>query len=255
MTAEKRSAEVADDEVLKRVKLEVTGDIKERDAGITLYLSDLPGFTGQIKQRYTDFLVNEITMEGEVVHLVDKGFKVPKRNAEPKMSDEERKAQKQAEYAKREAFEVEEELKASLIDIFGEEDFNKIVDVYKNAQKMESQKSFDDKATRTKIHQLIRQAFNNELESVTTAENTFKIARNNRNSRVNKQTLVESTKDENGVENYGYGPAKEFIHFTLHKENKDTMEAVNVLTKLMRVPNKLVRYAGTKDRKIGRAHV
>ena len=72
MTAEKRSAEVADDEVLKRVKLEVTGDIKERDAGITLYLSDLPGFTGQIKQRYTDFLVNEITMEGEVVHLVDK---------------------------------------------------------------------------------------------------------------------------------------------------------------------------------------
>lgn len=249
MTAEKRSAEVADDEVLKRVKLEVTGDIKERDAGITLYLSDLPGFTGQIKQRYTDFLVNEITMEGEVVHLVDKGFKVPKRNAEPKMSDEERKAQKQAEYAKREAFEVEEDLKASLIDIFGEEDFNKIVDVYKNAQKMESQKSFDDKATRTKIHQLIRQAFNNELESVTTAENTFKIARNNRNSRVNKQTLVESTKDENGVENYGYGPAKEFIHFTLHKENKDTMEAVNVLTKLMRVPNKLVRYAGTKDRR------
>lgn len=246
--SQKRVAEGEVEVVQKKVKLEDADGVCEKDVGITYYISQLPGFKGQIKQRYTDFLVNEITREGEVVHLTDKGFKVPKKKVET-ISDDQKKIQKEEEFAKRQSFTVEDGLKSELVEIFGEEDFEKIVDVYKNAQKMETKNSFDDKATRTKIHQLLRQAFNNELESVTSAENTFKIARNNRNSRVNKQVMIQETKDENGVENWGYGPAKEFIHFTLHKENKDTMEAVNVMTKLMRVPNRLVRYAGTKDRR------
>lgn len=39
-------------------------------AGITEYVCpDNLGFTGVLKQRYTDFLVNEIGLDGEVVHL------------------------------------------------------------------------------------------------------------------------------------------------------------------------------------------
>ncbi|KAL3232669.1 Multisubstrate pseudouridine synthase 7 [Nakaseomyces bracarensis] len=247
--SQKRAAEGnAVDPAQKKIKIEDADGVCEKDVGITYYISQQPGFRGQIKQRYTDFLVNEITREGEVVHLTDKGFKVPKKKTET-VPDDVKKLQKEEEFAKRQNFTVEDELKAQLIEIFGDEDFEKILDVYRNAQKMESKNSFEDKSTRTKIHQLLRQAFNNELESVTTGENTFKIARNNKNSRVNKQVMIQETKDENGVENWGYGPAKEYIHFTLHKENKDTMEAVNVMTKLMRVPNRVVRYAGTKDRR------
>ncbi|EJS41573.1 pus7p [Saccharomyces arboricola H-6] len=237
--------------VAKKLKIEqltqVDNGIHEADVGITLYLSpDLPGFKGQIKQRYTDFLVNEIDQEGNVVHLTDKGFKMPKK---PQRSREEANAEKEVEAARREEFQVNPELRGELVEIFGEGDVSKIEAVYRMANRMETEKSFEDKTVRTKIHQLLRQAFNNELESVTTDTNTFKIARSSQHSRTNKQEKINQTKDSNGVENWGYGPSKDFIHFALHKENKDTMEAVNVITKLLRVPSRVIRYAGTKDRR------
>ncbi|EJT44630.1 PUS7-like protein [Saccharomyces kudriavzevii IFO 1802] len=228
-------------------RIRIDSGIHETDVGISLFLSpELPGFRGQIKQRYTDFLVNEIDQEGNVVHLTDKGFKVPKK---PQRSKEEAIAEKEAEAARREEFNVNPALREELVEMFGEEDVSKIESVYRMANKMETSKVFEDKSVRTKIHQLLRQAFNNELESVTTDTNTFKIARSSRNSRTNKQEKINQTKDSNGVENWGYGPSKDFIHFTLHKENKDTMEGVNVITKLLRVPSRVIRYAGTKDRR------
>lgn len=234
----------------KKLKIEqrtqVDG-IHEADVGITLFLSpELLGFRGQIKQRYTDFLVNEIDQEGKVIHLTDKGFKMPKK---PQRSKEEVNAEKESEAARRQEFNVDPELRNQLVEIFGEEDVLKIESVYRTANKMETAKNFEDKSVRTKIHQLLREAFKNELESVTTDTNTFKIARSNRNSRTNKQEKINQTRDANGVENWGYGPSKDFIHFTLNKENKDTMEAVNVITKLLRVPSRVIRYAGTKDRR------
>ncbi|CCD24934.1 pseudouridine synthase PUS7 NDAI_0E01180 [Naumovozyma dairenensis CBS 421] len=237
------------EESAKKLKTEplMVGGLREADVGITLFLSSgLPGFSGQIKQRYTDFLVNEINKADEVVHLTDKGFKMPKK---PQPSREEVRAQREEEASRRQDFKVEPELRVQLVEIFGEDDVVKIEDVYRNAQTMETTKSFEEKSVRTKIHQLLRAAFNNELESVTSADNTFKIARSNNKSRVSKQVLVDQSKDANGVENWGYGPTKEFLHFTLHKENKDTMEAVNTITKLMRIPNKLIRFAGNKDRR------
>ena len=221
--------------------------ITEKSVGINLYLTpELPGFSGQIKQRYTDFLVNEVDKSNNVVHLLDKGFKMPKK---PQLTKEEREANRAEELASRQTFEVTPELKTELVEIFGECDFEKIEEVYKKATKMETEKSFEDKTTRTKIHQLLRAAFNNELESVTTSENHFKIARNNKNSRVNREVKINQTKDANGVENWGYGPSKEFLHFTLQKENKDTMDAVNTICKLLRFPTKAMRFAGTKDRR------
>ena len=43
---------------------------KEAQCGIIQYVSpNLPGFTGILKKRYTDFLVNEILPNGQVIHL------------------------------------------------------------------------------------------------------------------------------------------------------------------------------------------
>ncbi|SMN20209.1 similar to Saccharomyces cerevisiae YOR243C PUS7 Pseudouridine synthase [Maudiozyma saulgeensis] len=237
--------------IVKRSKIEEdqpsNNSITEQSVGITLYLTpDLPGFSGQIKQRYTDFLVNEIDKSGNVVHLTDKGFKMPKK---PQLSKAEKDAKNAEDIANRQNFEVDSELRTQLVEIFGESDVQKIEEVYKMATTMKSEKSFEDKTIRTKIHQLLRSAFNDELESVTSDTNCFKIARNNKNSRVNKKVRNDQTKDANGVENWGYGPAKEFLHFTLQKENKDTMDAVNTICKLMRFPTKAMRFAGTKDRR------
>jgi len=48
-----------------------TSEELERSVGISLYLSDAPGFSGEMKKRYSDFLVNEIDLNNEVVHLTD----------------------------------------------------------------------------------------------------------------------------------------------------------------------------------------
>lgn len=235
-------------EGIEKIENQITYDgIREGDVGITHFISSgTAGFTGQIKQRYTDFLVHEIDNKGNVVHLLDKGFNMPKKQ---QPSTDEAKAQQDADAKRRQEFQVKPELRTELVNLLTETDVEKIESVYRSAQRMESTKSFEDKNIRTKIHQLLREAFNNELESVTTDHNTFKIARSGRNSRVNRQTLIEQNKDANGVENWGYGPTKDFLHFTLYKENKDTMDAVNLLTKFLRMPSRAVRFAGTKDRR------
>ncbi|SCV05810.1 LANO_0H15676g1_1 [Lachancea nothofagi CBS 11611] len=228
-------------------RAEASDGIKECDVGITKFISsELPGFAGQIKQRYTDFMVNEIDNQGLVVHLTDKGFKMPKA---PKKSKEEEQEEEKEELEKRKLFKVDEQLRAQLVEVLGETDVAKIEDVYQNVTKMETSKKFEDKAERTKVHQLLRAAFNNQLESVTSPENTFHVALANRRSRVSKKDLAERTKDANGVENWGYGPSLNFVHFTTYKENKDTMDVANVLARYLRVPTRLIRYAGTKDRR------
>ncbi|QLG70666.1 hypothetical protein HG535_0A06080 [Zygotorulaspora mrakii] len=221
--------------------------IHEEDVGITHFLSsEIPGFSGQIKQRFTDFLVNEIDNEGNVVHLTDKGFKMPKKQ---KPSKEEKTAKNDDEEKRRQDFKIDAEMKKELLGLLSEADLEKIENVYYNAQRMETSKSIEEKSERAKLHQLLRTAFNNELESVTTERNTFKIARRGKNSRVSREDWVEQNKDANGVENWGYGPTKDFLHFTLYKENKDTMDAVNTLTKFLRMPSRVIRFAGTKDRR------
>ncbi|BEI86130.1 hypothetical protein CcaverHIS002_0604170 [Cutaneotrichosporon cavernicola] len=51
------------------------GFVGEPEVGILAYLGDphYTGIQGVIKQRFTDFLVNEISLSGEIVHLVDIG--------------------------------------------------------------------------------------------------------------------------------------------------------------------------------------
>jgi tRNA pseudouridine13 synthase len=60
---------------------------KELDVGITDYVSPhAPAFSGILKKRYTDFLVNEILPNGEVLHL--RSTRPPK--AKPTTSGDER---------------------------------------------------------------------------------------------------------------------------------------------------------------------
>jgi tRNA pseudouridine13 synthase len=74
--------------IAKEAALDDDDSQKEIRAGITAFVSpDLPGFSGVLKQRYTDFLVNEILPSGEVLHLVDtvgaQGYKKEDRELAP----------------------------------------------------------------------------------------------------------------------------------------------------------------------------
>jgi tRNA pseudouridine13 synthase len=66
---------------------------KELKAGITSYISpDTPGFSGTLKQRYTDFLVNEILPSGRVLHLQSISAPSNKQDQKPEPKKEPKQA-------------------------------------------------------------------------------------------------------------------------------------------------------------------
>ena len=76
---------------------------KEVRAGITEYITpDNLGFTGVLKQRYTDFLVNEIGLDGQVLRLKKVGAEKKKKEV---------KAEAEAEAEAPVEVEVEKEVK------------------------------------------------------------------------------------------------------------------------------------------------
>lgn len=65
----KRAGDRSSREITKRSKLDVGSRLKESDIGITEYIGKHPGFVAIIKERYNDFHVNEIDLDGQVVKL------------------------------------------------------------------------------------------------------------------------------------------------------------------------------------------
>ncbi|KAF3993718.1 hypothetical protein FT663_01131 [Candidozyma haemuli var. vulneris] len=273
----KRSASPAA-ELLKKPKVYAAPGkvVSEADVGVTQYINEAyktgPGFFGSIKQRYSDFQVNEITLDGTVVHLTDEGIdlgKTKKERKQERRSNERadlqdktpeeieaikaEKAEKATAEEKQEngenqpKYELSEDHKARLLELLAPEELQEVEALFTNGGNMETKTTFDDKATRTQLHQLLRQAFQGKLETMTSPENTFKVALSKGTNSKRGQNVNHV--DDSGVINYGLGPFKNYLHFTLYKENRETMEVASMISKFLRVPHKAVKYAGTKDRR------
>lgn len=142
-----------------------------------------------------------------------------------------------------------------------------------------------DRQKRTTIHQDIRRMFNSRLETTTDDDGAMMItamvekptfyARNpmNTNTRdhdrgnhqVNGRAINRASGRVNGQGNddrtkpqassgYRGKPSWEelggkYLHFSLYKENKDTMEAISWLSKQVRMNARSFQFAGTKDRR------
>lgn len=228
-------------------KPKIAEGIKEIDVGITEYLCKNANdvrIIGNLKQRYTDFLVNEINPQGEVVHLTDVGLAIKEISKEEKAAIAKKEAVE--EQKKKEEFKLSDEDRAELVSYFGEENTESICELMKEAKKSVEVKDkiFDEKEERTKIHQLIRRAFQNSIESVTTPANTFIFGTN-----INKHRKKRQDPNNGKPAEHNLGPRKNFLQFVLYKENKETMEVASIIAKLLRVPVKKIHYAGTKDRR------
>ena len=218
--------------------------ITEEDVGITEFLCHQNSSTrinGTLKQRYTDFLVNEIDVDGNVVHLTDLGFKAKELTEEEKKILEE---QQRRLAEKERSCTIPDDDRAKLSEYFAEADINAIVSLMADSAKtVEVSKVFDDKEERTKIHRLIREIFNNRIESVTTSSNTFIFGHNANKNRRRKNKQINNTI------HHDLGERKDFLHFALYKENKETMEVASILAKFLKTQVKSIKYAGTKDRR------
>ncbi|MCJ1468543.1 hypothetical protein MMC07_007172 [Pseudocyphellaria aurata] len=123
-----------------------------------------------------------------------------------------------------------------------------------------------DRVTRTTIHQAIRRIFNSRLESTTDDSNAMIV------SAAAPQTTwtARTPADRNdggwkgqrrgkidGQDNSGQRRGKpawqdlggEYLHFTLCKENKDTMEVISYLARQLKMKPQAFQFAGTKDRR------
>ena len=114
-----------------------------------------------------------------------------------------------------------------------------------------------DRTLRTEAHQALRRIFHSRLDSRTNNDNgSIKIAAAPKsNPRSNARSVPSQTADGRFVQNQGKGKMAwdhlggEYLHFTLAKENKDTMEAVGFIASQLKLHPKNFQFAGTKDRR------
>ncbi|KAL1959451.1 hypothetical protein VTO42DRAFT_1896 [Malbranchea cinnamomea] len=263
--------------------------LKEAEVGITEYVSaDVPGFSGVVKKRYTDFLVNEILPSGTVLHLqtvaslssnADDAQKST-AGAEEKQpsgehlsggSSEEKKngedaSQKQATdtasskgaetSSEVPEFTISEEDRKFLDENLGEEIAKRVLSLHQRALANPRSKPSDlgkvltgpitDKDVRTKLHQNVRRIFNSRLDTTTAEDGGILFSAASKAYRnTGPKNRGEARKGKVGWNEVG----GEYLHFTLYKENKDTMEVLSFLGKQMRLASKHFSFAGTKDRR------
>lgn len=268
---------------------------REIRAGITEYVSpDNLGFTGVLKQRYTDFLVNEIGLDGEVLHLRSTGVEKKKdvynrtsneaevaqeRKAEVKSASGNTRAEMADAKAENEADDqpdekvedgeggpevnkISEDDLEALNSIFGEEATLQILSLVRAIRKHSQWKAKDfkivigpvisDKEQRTNAHQTLRRIFPNLLESSMEPDQSIRIKARPPADRGNKK---KKGKDRNRDPDRHRGQLAweelggEYLHFSLYKENKDTMEVVGFLGSVTGAGAKGFGFAGTKDRR------
>ena len=115
-----------------------------------------------------------------------------------------------------------------------------------------------DRENRGKAHADIRSIFHSKLKSQTDKDGRLVISamakqssffskkpstkKTRRSTNTKQATKMQRTAGLNK-------PSGEYTHFTLYKENKDTMEVLAYLCRLLKISPKDISYAGTKDRR------
>ncbi|KAI1316682.1 multisubstrate pseudouridine synthase 7 [Mortierella claussenii] len=212
-------------------------------AGIRTFVDPaIPGFSAIIKQRYSDFIVNEVDLQKETVRLTT--YDVPIANAEEvKLRQERVQAKEDAEQVNRDMSD-EDKFKELAVLLQDDEEIlaqiKKMLDSYGNDLEFVNLKPEEDKAKRTEIHKLVKERFAGRMISETVSGNIrLRMHKKKDNFDTRGKVRNDTWKELGG----------EFCRFCLFKENRETMEAINFLTSSLRVPGKVFSFAGTKDRR------
>ena len=278
---------------------------QELAVGITAYVSpDAPGFSCIVKQRYTDFLVNEIATNGQVLHLTELAEPAKKQSREQKRAnaaagadangengrkrqaeEEEGEQGEDAGASKRQKVEPEaaapsaadtaaakkaavesvtEEDRNTLESIFGATTTQSIVKLYGDVIAHPHRKPRDhdalqsdiisDKSKRTQAHVAVRKIFKSKLETLTMQDKpgTISIRAAPKGNESNGRR-TDGAENDNGAKQKGKiawdDLGGEHLHFTLYKENKDTMEVLFFMASNLKTKVSNFQFAGTKDRR------
>lgn len=196
--------------------MDIGNRLKECDLGITEYIGKHLGFSGIIKERYTDFHVNEIDLDGQVAKLTHQDIpNTPEDNVNI------------------------EDLKAMISSTI----WDQLQVLKENPSSIQIDVTNVDKAERRIIHTIAQTLAN--VISQTKVEDDKKFitiiphTKNLKNDhRIRKDNRID-WKKRNG----------DYCHFLLHKVNMDTIDALNQLATNLRIRPNNFAYPGTKDRR------
>ena len=235
---------------------------KEIKVGISAFVSaERPVLRGVLKQRYTDFQVNEISPDGKVYHL--RSLKAPRPAGtltdKPKpnhTSDgiNEPLNQHSPDQVP-DLTTVSDDDKALLISHLNEQAVTELL-VLRDAIVADPKKKpkdlpqvrttfTSDRMIRTQIHQDIRRIFSSRIDSSTDKDGVLVLRAANRGGGPQQQQNRSKGRGRlDWAERGG-----EYCHFTLYKENKDSGEVLSFMARMMKTGSRTFSVAGTKDRR------
>ncbi|KAL6832524.1 pseudouridine synthase [Trichoderma camerunense] len=221
-------------------------------------------WVGDLRVRFSDFQVNEIGKDGVVVHLHKIGLNGQDKQAAQE-ADTPKEQQEPASNAgnadandandtpqEKEIIEIPAEDITALSNLAGEKFAQELVQLFRDSQVEASEKKkpvvsepVDDRSKRGEIHQEIRRIFNSRIETSTDDAGAI-IASFSAPTKRGKRGRGGRNRNRNKQDDQ---PIGEYLHFTLFKDNRDTMDAVNQIARILKVKPQVINYAGTKDRR------
>ncbi|KAL6494499.1 hypothetical protein OROGR_031299 [Orobanche gracilis] len=229
---------------------------EESDVGILCYISDLRGFSGILKQsikRYSDFIVNEVDLDGNVVHLT---------SLEPSLEAADQKKEKITDRLDNDYSPEMESFRV----LAGDSDVEKLkylIDQISLGAKGNDESIVlspsSDKSHRTAIHHFFKERLTFLVtDTVDGPDSLSKCVRVRLNSGSNngrgripsrkRKDRGDKSYDSRGSDSWPTHTGK-FLRFHLYKENKDTQEALGLLAKMLGVQPRSFGFAGTKDKR------
>ncbi|KAF4374394.1 hypothetical protein G4B88_026281 [Cannabis sativa] len=228
-------------------------NLDESDVGVFCYISNLPGFRGVLKQRYSDFIVNEVDTDGNVVHLTT-------MEAPPEEIAEEIRTETEANDAASKNYTSEFESFRSLAGDSDAESFEAFMGQINSSDGKESVSPIVlspdcDKLHRTAMHNFFKKNFKflvtDTIDGPDVSSKCIRVRLDSgghgKNSRKRKDRggkPFDSRGSDDWQENIG-----KFLRFHLCKENKDSQEALGVIAKMLGVQPRSFGFAGTKDKR------
>ncbi|KAF8760163.1 tRNA pseudouridine synthase D [Rhizoctonia solani] len=225
----------------------------EKDVGINEYIScDITSIEGIIKQRFTDFLVYEVDLEGNVVHVCELG-----KPESPKAPVAQEVVSEEIETA---SGQWDANVDAKLSELLSEDVRMKLKQLYDEGPEppLEEEEEEDegegegedgsaedlDIRTRTHVKSL---ANPQQGDADICAPNVRNLFKGKFETETNEATEEEGSR--RGGHDRSTPVLPPYIHFTLQKTNRDTQDALGHLARLLKVPPRELSTAGTKDKR------
>lgn len=202
--------------------------MEETSVGVSQFMNQVPGFTGVIKHRYTDFVVREVDTTGSPVYLrslADTSACVPAPAAAPP------------------AVESDGTAEATLGRLLGDDALRTLEKLAGDSDEGPAVlQAVQDKESRSLIHKAIRTQFP-ALESETRPEDKAIIVSSRAGSTGRGPAKKRQRRDP------WPGGALHYVRFTLGKVNRDTHDVLQLIARAIGAKTSAFSTAGVKDRR------